>query len=237
MVVVGNGQLAKKFKEFPTQNNSLIFASGVANSKCENEKEFQRERELLTFHLDQANEEGRAFVYFSSCALSAQDYPLNRYYQHKKEMELLIREKTGNYFIFRIPQLFGKIKKHPTLINFFYYAILEKKKLKISEGAYRYVIDIDDVQALVSRLIDVLEPGSVLDLANPYRYKVLEIIQILEKITGIAADYTLVEKSDSYELNLEKLVSVLNEYDLCRYEFGVDYLEKKLSQRVAKGIT
>jgi len=108
-MIIGNGQLANAFKEFDDKE-IVIFASGVADSNCIDEKQFERERLLLTSTLSKYND--KTFVYFSSCALSAKEYPLNDYYKHKKQMELLIKKTTENYYIFRIPQLFGKLKTH-----------------------------------------------------------------------------------------------------------------------------
>ena len=45
-MIIGNGQLAQAFKNLHIEN-SVIFASGVANSNCIEEKEFEREKELL----------------------------------------------------------------------------------------------------------------------------------------------------------------------------------------------
>ena len=67
-VIIGNGQLAKTFKEDSfVFDDVVIFASGVANSECKDDKEFNREKELLEKTLFENKD--KRFVYFSICAL------------------------------------------------------------------------------------------------------------------------------------------------------------------------
>lgn len=232
MVIVGNGQITKKFNEENFNFNCILFASGVSDSKCNDPKEFNKERELLSSYLDKAKKDNLSLIYFSSCALSAENYHLNSYYEHKKSMETLISSKIKNYYIFRIPQLFSEIKKHPTIINFFYYSILEGNKFELSDEAYRYVIDIEDMYFLINSLIKVIPPGVVLDIANPYRYNVRQIISILEKILNKKANYTLIKKNDGYKLNFTKLEKILNKHNIIFNDSGENYLEKKLKKRI-----
>ena len=145
-MIIGSGQLAKTFED-STLSNTVIFASGVSNSNITDIKQFEREKCLLVNTLEKNKD--KKFVYFSSCALSAPKYPKNAYYEHKRQMEELIKEYSTNYYIFRIPQLFGALKHHKTLINFLYEAIINEEFFKVYNQAYRYVIEIDDVRKLV----------------------------------------------------------------------------------------
>lgn len=81
MVVVGSGQLANIFKNSKIEN-TVVFASGVSDSKCTDNHAFDRETKLLKLYLDKYP--NNKFVYFSSCALSAELYERNEYYKHKK---------------------------------------------------------------------------------------------------------------------------------------------------------
>ncbi|MBU4132588.1 MAG: hypothetical protein KKF12_17365, partial [Proteobacteria bacterium] len=75
-MIIGNGQLAKIFKEDGCFfDDVVIFASGVTNSDCRDDREFNREKELLEKTLVENN--AKRFVYFSSCALSAKTYEKN----------------------------------------------------------------------------------------------------------------------------------------------------------------
>lgn len=105
-MIIGSGQLAKVFAKSQIKDDVCIFASGVSNSSCTDEKQFEREKNLLVDTLKKNSD--KKFVYFSSCALSAIEYPKNDYYKHKVNMEDIIKEHSNNYYIFRVPQLFWR---------------------------------------------------------------------------------------------------------------------------------
>lgn len=223
-MIIGAGQLANAFKDFEC-DDVVIFASGVANSNCKEPKEFDRERELLLKTLKE--NKNSKFVYFSSCALSAEEYPLNEYYRHKLNMENIIKAYSNNYYIFRIPQLFGELKKHSTLINFLYDSIKNEKTFKVYDNAYRYVIEINDAKEIVKLYLEYSKSSITVDIANPYHYKVLEIVHILEEILNKKANYILLTKEDQYKLDLSEFIKFLKKYDK-RLMFGKNYLSFKL---------
>lgn len=224
-MIVGSGQIAKAFQDSEELSQYVIFASGVANSACTDEHEFDREKNLLIKHLNELN--GRAIVYFSSCALSADGYLLTPYYEHKKKMECLIKSYTDQYFIFRVPQLFGKMKKHPTLINYLFYAIKEQKEFKVYDGAYRYLIELSDLKKIVLAYIKLKDKGVVLDVANTYRYSILDIVEELEELLSIKAQYHKVRADDSYTIDLSPLERFVHSTDL-NITLGKSYLVDKL---------
>ncbi|WP_279167524.1 hypothetical protein [Pseudoalteromonas distincta] len=225
-MIVGNGQIAKAFKKREGLSQVVIFASGVANSNCVDENEFEREKALLLKHLTALN--GKKIVYFSSCALSAKDYSLTPYYSHKKNMESLIKAHTDDYYIFRVPQLFGEMKKHPTLVNYLYYAIKEGKEFTLYDGAYRYLIELSDLTSIVMAYIRLTPPAQTLDIANSYRYSVLDIVEDLESVLKRKGNYKVIKTNDLYTLDLSVLESFLCTTDL-GISLGKDYLIKKLS--------
>ncbi|MGD9969665.1 MAG: NAD-dependent epimerase/dehydratase family protein [Sulfuricurvum sp.] len=224
-MIIGNGQLAQAFSK-NERNNTLIFASGVSNSNCTDEVKFDRERQLLLSTLQSYGD--KKFVYFSSCALSAPEYPKNVYYQHKQQMEDLIKTHSNHYFIFRIPQLFGKLKHHNTLINFLYESILKGTSFNVYSKAYRYLIEINDVVKLVEAYLNFSESNVTIDLANPHRYSVLDIIECFETLLHKKANYEILEKEDGYILNLDALLHFIDEYKV-PVHFSEDYFVKKLN--------
>lgn len=226
-MIVGNGQLAQIFENQQLEN-AVIFASGVADSNCVEQKQFDRERDLLISTL--LENPDKKFVYFSSCALSADEYPKNKYYQHKQHMEEVIKNHTKNYYIFRIPQLFGCLKKHKTLINFIYYSIINDKSFNLYSHAYRYVIEINDVLLLVQKYLELSDSGIIIDLANTYRYSVESIVKVLEELTSKKAKYNKIEKLDKYLLDLKNLNKFIKEHDL-KLGFGKEYLMNHLNLR------
>ena len=227
-MIIGNGQLAKAFQKSKLKDDTCIFASGVSNSSCTDERQFEREKNLLIDTLK--NNSDKKFVYFSSCALSAIEYPKNDYYKHKANMEDIIKEHSNNYYIFRVPQLFGDLILHKTLINFIYKAIEHNHKFNIYDEAYRYVIEINDVQKLVESYLDY-DGCMTVDLANPYRYKVLDIVQIFEKLLRKKANYKIIQKEDKYILDLTSLENFIKEKRI-DIDFGEEYLIKKLREKL-----
>lgn len=227
-MIIGNGQLAKAF-ENSVLSDTVIFASGVSNSNTTDPKEFERERNLLVDTLKKNKD--KKFVYFSSCALSAPEYPKNAYYEHKWKMEELIKAYSKKYYIFRVPQLFGALKHHKTLINFLYEAIVNEESFKVYSQAYRYVIEIGDVRKLTEAYLQHHKACVTVDLANPYRYKVTQIVEIFEKLLGKKALYELVEKEDQYTLDLSDMLEFMNKFGI-NMDFGEEYLTKKLTEKI-----
>lgn len=61
------------------------------------------------------------------------------------------------------------------------------------------------------------------DLANPYRYKVLDIVQIFEKLLRKKANYEIIQKEDKYILDLTSLEKFIKEKRI-----DIDFLEKSI---------
>jgi len=228
-MIIGSGQLAKAFQKIKLKNEVCIFASGVSNSSCTDEKQFEKEKNLLIDTLK--NNSDKKFVYFSSCALSAKNYPKNDYYKHKANMEDLIKEYSNKYYIFRIPQLFGDLILHKTLINFIYKSIEHNHKFHIYDEAYRYVIEINDVCKLVEGYLIHHDSCITVDIANPYRYKVVDIVRVFERLLNKKANYELIEKEDQYLLDLSMMQNFIQKNSLA-LDFGKDYLRKRLEEKI-----
>lgn len=226
-MIIGNGQIAASLQKYES-DDMIFFASGVANSACIEQSQFDREESLLKDSL--LNCEGK-FIYFSSCALSALGYPLNRYYEHKRKMEGLITDIAKNFLIIRLPQVLGDFKPHGTIFNFFLNSIISGSPFSIRKGAYRYVIDIDDATYMAHAIASTFSADLIVDLANPYRYSALEIVQALETTLGIHGNYSIVENDDAYIIDTSECERVLLSLGIdCG--FGEAYLLRNLKYRV-----
>ena len=71
-MVIGNGLLAKSFSKYKDDDQVIIFASGVSNSKEVNPEAFMREMDLLR----SITNKDALLVYFSTC--SVYDWPFYR---------------------------------------------------------------------------------------------------------------------------------------------------------------
>lgn len=130
--IIGDGDIAQALQE--TDKDVLFFASGVSNSQETREEEYQREKDLL---LNQARD--RRLVYFGSLSIF---YGSNRYVQHKKEMEELVKDNFPNYCIVRLGNITWGKNPH-TLINYLRSQFEQHEPLEIQD-TYRYVVDKDE---------------------------------------------------------------------------------------------
>lgn len=225
-MIIGNGQLARAFSKLVDNDEAIIFASGVSDSTETSLDAFAREARLLQSVVLENSD--KVIVYFSSCSLvDKQDAVFSPYYCHKLKMEELIRKVTKQYYIFRLPQLFGDLKRHPTLINYLYYKIIDGDIFFIYDEGYRYVIHLDDVVKIVTTYLSNRPPGVIFDIANPYEYSVLEIVKCLEKKAKTKGRYNLVRKIDQYKLNLKPLLDFVSDKEI-DIPFGKDYFCNRL---------
>lgn len=126
-MVVGRGDIASVL---PYREDLLFFASGVSNSRCRDESEYNREIRLLLSQDRRAH-----IVYFSSLGVMWED---SRYFQHKRYMEILLRENFPNWTIVRVGNISWGINPN-TLIN--YLRLHPKAKIR---DEYRYIVDKDE---------------------------------------------------------------------------------------------
>ena len=131
MAIVGNGDIASALTD---REDRLYFASGVSNSQETRESEYQREIDLLL-----AQDKTQHIVYFGSLSIFYAD---NRYAQHKRTMEALVKEHFKLYTIVRIGNITWGTNPR-TIINFFRAKIQRGEPLEIRE-AYRYVVNKEE---------------------------------------------------------------------------------------------
>ena len=112
-MIVGNGLLANGFIEESFDHKKfIVFVSGVSDSKKTNEEDFNREKTLLLKTI--LENKLLKLLYFSSILTGIQD---NRYYQHKLEVEDIVKKNSKDYIIFRVPQIIGKGGNKNNLVN------------------------------------------------------------------------------------------------------------------------
>lgn len=127
MPVIGHGDIASVL---PHRDDLLFFASGVSNSQCTDQKQYDREVRLLLSQDDRAH-----IVYFSSLAIFYAD---THYTQHKRYMETLIRENFPRWTVMRLGNITWGNNPH-TLINY----LRAHPEAEIRDE-YRYIIDRDE---------------------------------------------------------------------------------------------
>lgn len=141
MTIEGKGDIARVLEDRP---GILFFARGVSNSQETRESEYQREKETLL-----CMDRTQRLVYFGSLSIF---YNNNRYAQHKREMEQLVRENFPRYCIVRIGNISWGDNPH-TLINHLRNRVAQGQPVEIQD-VYRYVVDQDEFLHWISLIPD-----------------------------------------------------------------------------------
>ena len=140
-MIIGNGDIASVLKD---REDRIYFASGVSNSQEDRDSEYYREMELL-----RVQDNSKHLVYFSSLCVFYSD---NRYSQHKKEMETLVRGWFKKYTIVRVGNITWGDNPH-TLINFMRNKIKNREPFDIQD-VYRYIVDKNEFLHWVDMIPD-----------------------------------------------------------------------------------
>lgn len=135
-MIIGNGDIASVIPD----DRKLWFASGVSNSLETDEKEYQRELELLL-----SQNKTQHIIYFSSLAVFYSD---TRYTRHKRDMEAMIKVNFPRYTIIRLGNITWGDNPH-TLINY----LRAHPEAEIKEE-YRYIIDKEEFLHWLSLIPD-----------------------------------------------------------------------------------
>lgn len=177
-MIIGNGLIAKSVRGKINDDELIIFASGVSNSKEQNDEEYKRELSLLEkIILENPN---KKLIYFSSCSVVSSNNV--KYNRHKLNVESFIRNSTKNYIILRLPNIVGLPSKNNQLINYFYYSLVNDDEMSINVNYIRHLIDVDDLSLIVDKLKN--ENEVTLNVAFNNGIKVGELLTIIEEIVG-----------------------------------------------------
>ena len=146
-MLVGNGLIAKSFSIFREENNIIIFASGVSDSKCIEISEFDRERNLLL-----SQDRRKKIIYFSTYSISDGSL-INEYIQHKIDMESLVENNFEDWLILRLPTVVGHGGNNNNFFNYISNRLKKNLPINTYENTYRSLIDVDDLLPLIKNII------------------------------------------------------------------------------------
>jgi dTDP-4-dehydrorhamnose reductase len=207
-MVIGNGSLATVFfDEFNSNDEILIFASGVSDSTENKEENFNREKNLLSETIK--NNYEKKIVYFSSILVGFKE---TKYYSHKLEMENLISTTCKNFLIIRLPQVVGEKGNKKNIVNFFIECLINEEKTIIFSDSWRSIIGVDDVFKLSKELI-FNHNNKVLKFSN---IETISVVDLYKRICKI------INKKENFELSdyQEKIPSIDNSQEV------IDILKK-----------
>jgi len=199
-MVIGNGLLAKAFSSYKDNEDVIIYASGVSNSKEESDYEFERELSKLNDYI--LNNNNKLLIYFSTCSVNDDFLKDTKYVNHKIKIENLISENVSNFIIFRLPIVIGNTENKFTLYNFLLNKLSNNEELVIQKNAYRYIVDIEDVYTILSKMIDSrFFLNSVIDVSFSEKISVLNIVEQIKQEVNSKSKIKIIEGGSKYDIN------------------------------------
>lgn len=222
-MIIGSGLMAKAFKEHRKPLDDVcIYAAGVSNSACSDQREFEREQARMLAAIRQQPDTA-LFVYFSTCSIDDPSAKGSPYVVHKTRMESLVRER-ARYLIFRLPQVAGSTPNPHTLLNHLFARIIRSERLEIWGGATRNIVDVEDIVRIAANLIIAEQAcNETINIAAPRCYWMLEIVTTMGKILRHAPIFDIIDKGSSYDIDTSRISAAL---ERCGITFGDDYLDQ-----------
>lgn len=226
-MIYGSGLLARAFSPYFAKSiTSCVYAAGVSNSGCSDQREFDREQVRLQTAISQYRS-ADLFLYFGTCSVHSQIAFASPYVQHKIKMEKIV-ETHPQYLILRLPQTSGKTENPHTLLNYIFARIIRSERFQVWTNARRNIIDVDDVARIAAGL--ALEEGvrkECINVANTLDSGIVDIVELMARIVGKTAIYDRVEKGDSYLIDTMRICEIAQR---CGVLFGPKYLELVVSK-------
>lgn len=223
-MVIGNGMIANVFAEFKSNDDVIIFASGVANSKETNPLEFEKEFLLIEAVIKNYPNES-LLVYFSTCSINNDFSP---YTKHKLIIENYIKQKCDKYLILRLPLVVGKSQNKNQLLGHLFSKVRLNQEVQIYRRATRYFIDSNDLPKILKYLIFHQIENKVIDVALDNEILVSDLIEIIERVTGKKfLDKKYLDKESIYIVKNEWFLDFMDKNPSLCLTYEVEQMIKK----------
>lgn len=220
-MVIGNGLIAREFLEFKNDENLLIFASGVSNSKTNEPSAFLREIELIKNVLLQY--QNSLLIYFSTTSVYDEDLIDTAYVKHKILIESIITSHSKKYMILRLSQVVGCGGNKNNLINFLFEKIKNEEKFDLWNKATRNLIDIEYVSKVVKYILkNQIFINECINIASPKNILVYDIVREIEHVTNKKAVINTIDKGSSIYIDIEPILPIVQQLNL---EFDSSYIK------------
>lgn len=210
MTIIGNGLIAKAFRKNKVNDDIVIIASGVSNSKEDKECEFLREEQLIKDVLLEYRM--KKIIYFSTCSILQSEH--TPYIKHKLKMEELIKNGDVSYYIFRLPQVVGVVN-NDTLVSYLARNTYLNNPLYVQEDAFRNLIDIEDLVRIVKKIIEssLVNSKSIFNISSSSYINVLDIATIIVSILQSKSQIILVPGGEKYYIDNSELEQYIEKED------------------------
>lgn len=196
-MIVGNGLIASQLSEYLDNNEIIVFASGVSNSRETKEENFERERLLIDSFIPY----NKLFVYFSTCSVFDDSLADSMYVKHKLSIEKHIETKFKNYIILRLPNMIGLTNNKNTFFNFFFNAIRQQTPIVIQKNAVRYFMDVEDLSPILKMILANKSClNTTINIAYNNPVSIHDVLTYFENQMGKKANFSYIEKGSSYSI-------------------------------------
>lgn len=212
-MVVGNGMLAKRFSSYKNNENIVVFASGVTNSKELLSSEFAREARLLQEVIN--SNPFKTIVYLSTSAIYDNTTKDSPFVKHKLLMEDYVKQHVKMFYIFRISQIIGRAN-NSTLINYILNTIDDGAELTIWSNATRNLIALDDVYRIIDSIIlDGTLINQIINIANSNNIKVVDLVKYIIQVYQKPANIRMINAGGEFEqINIDLILPFLERLNI-----------------------
>jgi len=94
--------------------------------------------------------------------------------------------------------------------------------MELWKKSYRNILDIEDFSRIVSYIIDnKLFLNEITNIANPYNYSILSIVNTIENFLNKKANYDEINWGNFYSINIDKIKPYFSKMNV---SFGEKYL-------------
>lgn len=223
-MVVGNGLIAKSMSSFINEDDILIFASGVSNSKEKDTSKYEREINILKTYYNT----NKKFIYFSTCSVLYDCIENTEYIEHKKKIEHIILNNFKNYLIFRLPNIVGVTNNPNTSFNFFKNNLKHGININVEKFTTRYFIDIVDVvDTLTPIILDNKNNKKTFNVCFNSKINIFDFIMMMSKHMNVDPKIILEENGCSLDVNNNEFINLLDKkYKLIDGDYNIKLIKK-----------
>jgi|GEM_PF-6763260 len=178
----------------------LVIAAGVSDSKNLNPADYQRELLLVERCLKESQHKNLPILYISSYSVKDETMIMSPYVRNKLRIERIIIDASSENRILRITNAVGHRGNPSNVINYLVHAVVSGSSFNVWRNTRRNFVDVEHIAQFVKSLDTNSDP--VIELVHPQTYSLPSILETIERLFNISANYTIVDsKPNHYECN------------------------------------
>ena len=203
MNVIGNGLIGRTFKRANTDvpiEPLIIIASGVSDSRCNDNAEYTREFDLV---LKTCVDASVPVTYISTYSIHEQQTRSSKYIMNKLKCEKAVLDANKKNRILRLPNVVGAGGNQNNILHFLIDKIRSQSHFELFKGVHRNFIDVEDIPKFLAFALTNHPNVRIYEMVHPKSYAAIEILKVLESYLGFSAKNfdSVHQKENSYGMN------------------------------------